>query len=47
MGKDAKHHNWAKYQPHQVDTGKITTRKYAENHPNKVEWVAAKNGKKK
>ena len=47
MGKDIKHHNWAKYQPHQVDTGKITKREYAEKHPNKVEWVAAKRGKKK
>ncbi len=47
MGKDVRHHNWNKYQPHQVDTGKITTRRYAENNPSKVEWVAAKKPTKK
>jgi hypothetical protein len=46
MGKDLKHRDWKKYQPHQVDTGKITTRKYAEKHPGKVEWVAGKGSKK-
>lgn len=37
-----KKHNWAKEKPHHVSNGKITTRKYAEKHPNKVEWVKDK-----
>ncbi len=35
-------HNWNKAQPHHVDTGRITTEKYANAHPGKVEWVAGK-----
>ncbi len=35
-------HNWAKEQPHHATTGKITTRKYAQKHPSKVEWVRSK-----
>jgi len=35
-------HDWNKFQPHQVDTGEITTRHYADTHPEKVEWVKAK-----
>lgn len=42
-----KYHNWAKEQPHSAKTGKITTRKYAENNPNKVEWVKTKKAKRK
>jgi hypothetical protein len=34
--------DWTKVQPHHVDTGRITKRKYAEDHPNKVEWVTSK-----
>lgn len=41
----AKKHNWTKEQPHQVSTGKITTEKYAESKPDKVEWVKVKKGK--
>lgn len=41
----SKKHDWAKEQPHHVETGKITTKKYAEEHPNKVEWVKEKKGK--
>lgn len=39
-------HNWATEQPHQASTGKLTSRKYAESHPNKVEWVRVKKTKK-
>jgi len=35
-------HDWNKEQPHQVDTGRITTEKYADRHPDKVEWVKNK-----
>ena len=42
MKKDKRHHDWSKEQPHQVSTGKITKRKYAEDHSNKVEWVKSK-----
>lgn len=42
-----KKHDWKKEQPHQVVTGKITTNKYAENNPQKVEWVKVKTLKKK
>lgn len=38
-------HNWAKEQPHDVVTGKITKEKYAIQHPNKVEWVKVKKSK--
>ena len=34
--------DWTKVQPHHVKTGEITTRKFAENNPNKVEWVKVK-----
>lgn len=46
MGKDKKKHDWNKEQPHHVVTGKITTENYARNHPEKVEWVKEKKGKK-
>lgn len=42
MKKDKRSHNWGKGQPHHVSTGKITTRAYAKNHPDKVEWVKDK-----
>lgn len=42
MSKKVKGHDWAKAKPHHVSTGKITTRNYAVNHPNKVEWVKDK-----
>lgn len=35
-------HNWSKEKPHHVVTGRITTKKFAEKHPNKVEWVKDK-----
>jgi len=34
--------DWSKVQPHQVNTGKITTRNYANKNPGKVEWVKSK-----
>lgn len=37
-----KSHNWAKEQPHHAVTGKITTKKYADTYPKKVEWVKNK-----
>lgn len=40
-----KKHDWKKEQPHQASSGKITTKKYAEKHPEKVEWVKVKKGK--
>jgi hypothetical protein len=40
-----KKQDWTKAQPHHVDTGKITTRKYADSHPGKVEWVKEKKSK--
>jgi len=40
-----KNHDWNKEQPHHAETGKITTRKYAEKHPEKVEWVKEKKPK--
>ena len=43
MGKK---HDWGKEQPHHVVTGKITTRKYADANPDKVEWVKSKPSKK-
>ena len=43
MGKK---HDWNKEQPHHAKTGKITKRKYAEEHPDKVEWVKEKSSKK-
>ena len=42
MSKYNKKYNWNNEQPHHVDTGKITTKKYAINHPGKVEWVKNK-----
>jgi hypothetical protein len=42
----AKKHDWDKEQPHHVKTGKITTRKYADANPDKVEWVKEKSSKK-
>jgi hypothetical protein len=41
-----KNHNWRKEQPHLATTGKITTRKFAENNPKKVEWVRVKRTRK-
>jgi len=41
----SKKHNWTKEQPHHVKTGEITTKKFAEKNPNKVEWVKVKNKK--
>ena len=35
-------HNWAKVKPHHANSGRITTRRYAEKHPSKVEWVKDK-----
>lgn len=40
-----KKHDWKKEQPHDAKTGEIKTRKYAESHPEKVEWVKVKKGK--
>ena len=40
-----RNHDWNKEQPHHVDTGEITTRKYAEDHSGKVEWVKEKKSK--
>ncbi len=40
-----KNHDWSKEQPHHAKTGEITTRKYADDHPDKVEWVKEKKGK--
>ena len=37
-----KKHNWNKEQPHRADNGRITTRKFAEKNPRKVEWVKEK-----
>jgi hypothetical protein len=39
-------HDWNKEQPHHVVNGKIVKRKYAEDHPEKVEWVKNKSAKK-
>ena len=39
---EQKHRDWNKAQPHHVKTGEITTRKFAEKNPNKVEWVRIK-----
>jgi len=41
-----KQHNWKREQPHLATTGRITTIKFADKHPNKVEWVKVKNNKK-
>lgn len=38
-------HNWKKEQPHDASDGKITTRKFAEKNPDKVEWVKVKKNK--
>ncbi|HEY4527155.1 MAG TPA: hypothetical protein VJK53_04925 [Candidatus Paceibacterota bacterium] len=42
MKKDNKHHDWNKEQPHRPDNGRITTERYAREHPEKVEWVKNK-----
>ncbi len=42
MPKDNRKHDWNKEQPHHAETGKITTEKYAREHPDKVEWVKDK-----
>jgi hypothetical protein len=42
-----KKYDWSKAQPHDAKTGKITTRRYAEKHSDKVEWVKTKAQKKK
>lgn len=47
MAGKKRQRDWNKVQPHHVDTGEITTRKFAEAHPEKVEWVTAKKPKKK
>jgi hypothetical protein len=47
MAKAPPKRDWAKAQPHRADNGKIASRKFAENNPNKVEWVKGKNDKKK
>lgn len=39
---DKRHHDWSKVQPHRADNGRFPTRKYAEEHPEKVEWVKEK-----
>ena len=46
MNKNKRQHNWAKEQPHIATTGRITTRKFAEKNPKKVEWVKIKKSKK-
>lgn len=43
--KPVKRPNWNKAQPHSARTGRITTRKYAEANPDKVEWVTSKKSK--
>ena len=46
MAKEStKHPSWKTAQPHSAQTGRIVTEKYAETHPNKVEWVTSKKGK--
>lgn len=40
-----KKHDWKKEQPHHAKTGRITTKKFADKNPNKVEWVKVKKGK--
>jgi hypothetical protein len=47
MTKKPKGRDWNKAQPHHATTGEITTRKFAEKNPNKVEWVKVKAPKKK
>jgi hypothetical protein len=42
MARDNKPHDWNKEQPHQVDTGRITSENYARRYPGKVEWVKEK-----
>jgi hypothetical protein len=34
--------DWKKAQPHKATDGTIATRKYAREHPSKVEWVTTK-----
>lgn len=46
MLKKKDNHNWTKEKPHRADNGQITTRKYAEKNPRKVEWVKDKKNKK-
>ncbi|MCX6717536.1 MAG: hypothetical protein NTU76_02580 [Candidatus Taylorbacteria bacterium] len=46
MSKDKREHNWKKEQPLLATTGEITTRRFAENHSNKVEWVRVKKNKR-
>lgn len=41
-----KKRDWTKAQPHHADTGEITTRKFADAHPDKVEWVTVKKAKR-
>lgn len=42
MAAQPREHDWSKEKPHHATTGKITTRRYAENNPKKVEWVKDK-----
>lgn len=44
--KKARTPSWKKAQPHQVTTGKITRKSYAQMRPDKVEWVTAKKRRK-
>ena len=46
MPKDHKPRDWNKEQPHDAATGRITTKQFAENNPNKVTWVKEKKSKK-
>lgn len=45
MTKAKPQHDWKKAQPHDAVTGRIVTRKKAENNPAKVEWVTGKKPK--
>lgn len=42
MSGKGKSHDWNKEKPHDVDTGRITPKEWAEKHPDKVEWVKDK-----
>ena len=46
MAKKPPQRDWSKAQPHDAKSGEITTRKYAEKHPEKVEWVTVKKPRK-
>jgi hypothetical protein len=40
-------HDWNKAKPHDVDTGRIRPKDWAEKHPDRVEWVKDKPEKPK